>query len=219
MATYVRRNDEKLGPFEDAQLLSSLQSGTFSYDDLALRDAWSDWKPLRTLFSPPVSATVPPTGSQKTISTVEEQIWSGRPSNWNYFFGWLLTLLLLGAGAFCLFIYLTAGGTPALLAPIVAGALMLLWIQIRRRRRLYRVTNRKVEIQTGLVVKSSNEIRVKDIRSINVTKHGIAGFIGIGSVEFSSAATDRAEVIFVNIPGADRVRNLVTDLQETGTTP
>jgi len=56
---------------------------------------------------------------------------------------------------------------------------------------------------------------VKDIRSINVTKHGLAGFIGIGSVEFSSAASDRAEVIFVNISGADRVRDLVTNLQES----
>jgi hypothetical protein len=47
-----------------------------------------------------------------------------------------------------------------------------------------------------------------------VTKHGLAGFIGIGSVEFSSAATDRAEVIFLNIAGANRVRDLVTNLQE-----
>jgi uncharacterized membrane protein YdbT with pleckstrin-like domain len=76
------------------------------------------------------------------------------------------------------------------------------------------VTNRKVEVQTGVIVKNSNEIRVKDIRSINVTKHGLAGFIGIGSVEFSSAATDRAEVIFLNIAGANRVRDLVTNLQE-----
>ena len=65
-----------------------------------------------------------------------------------------------------------------------------------------------------VIVKNSNEIRVKDNRSINVTKHGLAGFIGIGSVEFSSAATDRAEVIFLNIAGANRVRDLVTNLLE-----
>ena len=56
MATYVRRNGEKLGPFEDAQLLSSLQQGMFSYDDLALRDGWTDWRPLHTLFAPPGTA-------------------------------------------------------------------------------------------------------------------------------------------------------------------
>jgi membrane protein YdbS with pleckstrin-like domain len=209
MATYVRRNGEKLGPFEDAQLLSSLQQGTFSYDDLALRDGWTDWKPLRTLFAPPASAPV------VTPPAAEEQLmWSGRPSHWNFLFSWLVAFVFVGAGAFCLWIYFNGGTNPLLLIPAALGILILLYIYISRARRRYIVTNRKVEIQTGLVVKSTNEIRVKDIRSINVTKHGLAGFIGIGSVEFSSVATDRAEVIFVNIAHADRVRDLVTNLQE-----
>ena len=216
MATYVRRNGEKLGPFEDAQLLSSLQQGMFSYDDLALRDGWTDWKPLRTLFAPP--GTAPPVArpAAQTASTSAEQLmWSGRPSHWNFLFSWLLAFLFVGAGAFCAWIYFNGGTSPLLLVPGAIGILILLYIYISRARQRYIVTNRKVEIQTGLVVKSSNEIRVKDIRSINVTKHGFAGFIGIGSVEFSSAATDRAEVIFVNIAHADRVRDLVTNLQET----
>ena len=215
MATYVRRNGEKLGPFEDAQLLSSLQQGMFSYDDLALRDGWTDWKPLRTLFAPP--GTAPPVArpAAETASTSAEQLmWSGRPSHWNFLFSWLLAFLFVGAGAFCVWIYFNGGTSPLLLVPEAIGILILLYIYVSRARQRYIVTNRKVEIQTGLVVKSSNEIRVKDIRSINVTKHGFAGFIGIGSVEFSSAATDRAEVIFVNIANADRVRDLVTDLQE-----
>ena len=97
----------------------------------------------------------------------------------------------------------------------MAGILILIYIGFKRARQLYIVANRKVEVQTGLVVKDSNEIRVKDIRSINVTKHGLAGFIGIGTVEFSSAATDQAEVMFLNIAGANGVRDLVTNLQET----
>jgi membrane protein YdbS with pleckstrin-like domain len=215
MATYVRRNGEKLGPFEDAQLLSSLQQGMFSYDDLALRDGWTEWRPLRTLFAPPGTAppVTQPTPETASISA-EQLMWSGRPSHWNFLFSWLLAFLFVGAGAFCVWIYFSGGTSPLLLVPGAIGILILLYIYISRARQRYVVTNRKVEIQTGLVVKSSNEIRVKDIRSINVTKHGFAGFIGIGSVEFSSAATDRAEVIFVNIAHADRVRDLVTDLQE-----
>ncbi|HYY35392.1 MAG TPA: PH domain-containing protein [Candidatus Binatia bacterium] len=210
MATYVRRNGEKLGPFEDAQLLSSLQQGMFSYDDLALRDGWTDWKPLRTLFAPPA-----PAPAVTRPAAEEQRMWSGKPSHWNFFFSWLLALVFVGAGAFCLWIYFNGGANPLLLIPGAIAILILLYIYISRARQRYIVTNRKVEIQTGLVIKSTNEIRVKDIRSINVTKHGLAGFIGIGSVEFSSAATDRAEVIFVNIAHADRVRDLVTNLQET----
>ncbi|PYJ26853.1 MAG: hypothetical protein DME90_11120 [Verrucomicrobia bacterium] len=217
MATYVRRNGEKLGPFEDAQLLSSLQQEIFSYDDLALRDGWTDWKPLRTLFAPPtaVSKTAPAPAASAVAPVAEERIWVGRSSHWNFFFAWLFALLLLGLGAFCLYVYFTSGGQPWLFAPGMAGLLMLAYIGIKRARQLYIVTNRKVEVQTGLIVKDSNEIRVKDIRSINVTKHGLAGFIGTGTVEFSSAATDQAEVMFLNIAGANRVRDLVTNLQET----
>ena len=68
-------------------------------------------------------------------------------------------------------------------------------------------------------VKDSNEIRVQDIRSINVTKHGIGGLIGIGTIEFSSAATDDAEVTFVGIAGADGVRDMVRKLQNTEALP
>ena len=215
MATYVRRNGEKLGPFEDAQLLSSLQQGTFSYDDLALREGWPDWKPLRTLFAPPTTAPPVKGPATEAASTAAEQpMWSGRPSHWNFFFSWLLAFIFLGAGAFCLWIYFNGGSNPLLLIPGAIGILILLYIYISRARQLYVVTNRKVEIQTGLVVKSSNEVRVKDIRSINLTKHGFAGLIGIGSLEFSSAATDQAEVTFINIARADRVRDLVTNLQE-----
>jgi membrane protein YdbS with pleckstrin-like domain len=217
VATYVRRNGEKLGPFEDAQLLSSLQQGIFSYDDLALRDGWTDWKPLRTLFAPPValSTPVPAPAAPAAAPVAEERIWVGRSSHWNFFLAWFFALLLLGLGAFCLFVYFTSDGQPWLFAPGATGLLILAYIGIKRAQQLYIVTNRKVEVQTGLIVKNSNEIRVKDIRSINVTKHGLAGFIGVGSVEFSSAATDRAEVIFLNIAGANRVRDMVTNLQET----
>src|SRR5437763_2108485 len=107
MATYVRRNGEKLGPFEDAQLLSSLQQGIFSYDDLAMREGWADWKPLRTLFAPPAPAVAADvrTPAANSAPVAEQRIWSGRPSHWNYFLAWFFALLFIGAGVFCLAIY------------------------------------------------------------------------------------------------------------------
>lgn len=167
MTTYVRRNGEKLGPFEDAQLLSSLQQGMFSYDDLALRDGWTDWKPLRTLFAPP--GTVPPVArpaAETASSSAEQLMWSGRASHWNFLFSWLLAFLFVGAGALCVWIYFNGGTSALLLVPGAIGIRLLLYIYISRVRQRYIVTNRKVEIQTGLVVKSSNEIRVKGTVSL-----------------------------------------------------
>jgi len=151
VATYVRRNGEKLGPFEDAQLLSSLQQGIFSYDDLALRDGWTDWKPLRTLFAPPpaLSKTAPAPAAPAVAAVAEKRIWMGRSSHWNFFLAWLFALVLLGLGAFCLFLYFTSGGQPWLFAPGVAGLLILIYIGIKRARQLYIVTNRRSRFRQG----------------------------------------------------------------------
>src|SRR2546430_794690 len=52
MATYIYKDDQQLGPFEDEQVLRSLTDGIFSCDDLAWREGWQEWKPLRSLYPP-----------------------------------------------------------------------------------------------------------------------------------------------------------------------
>ena len=97
---------------------------------------------------------------------------------------------------------------------LALGALVLLiWIFLDRSKRKYTVTNKRVSVEFGIVSKTSNEIRIQDIRSMNLTKKGISGLAGIGRLEFSSAATDDAEVIFWNVPGAEKLRDTVRSLQ------
>lgn len=97
--------------------------------------------------------------------------------------------------------------------PVVVLALFGLSIFTQRTRQRYSITPKRVILETGLLARSSNEIRVQDIRSINVKKSGLGGLLGIGNVEFSSAATDDADVIFFKVAGADGVRDLVRKLQ------
>ena len=94
------------------------------------------------------------------------------------------------------------------------GAVIILRIFLDRAARTYIVANRTVAFKSGILVKSTNEIRIRDVRSINVSRRGIAGMIGVGTVEFSSAATDRAEIIFTAIADAEKVKNMVRDLQD-----
>lgn len=124
---------------------------------------------------------------------LEETMWVGHASQWNYFWTWFWGILLLIVGI---------------------GFFIMLNIFVDRAGRVYIVTNRKVIFQFGLFAKSTNEVRIKDIRSINVTKRGIAGLMGVGSVEFSSAASDGAEIVFYNIPDADSVRDMVRYFQD-----
>ena len=105
------------------------------------------------------------------------------------------------------------------LAPFLLLLAVLSMVAWKRASRRYEITPGRVVVQTGRFVRDSNEIRVQDIRSINVTKHGIGGLIGIGTIEFSSAATDDAEVTFVGIAGADGVRDMVRKLQNTEALP
>ena len=150
----------------------------------------------------------------------EQTIWSGRPSHWNYFGSYLLGILL-SVAILALVYYLNH-------QPSVAGSdlgrwgygmalLPLLWVSIsiplQRFKRFYRLTNQRASMEIGLLVKNSNEIRVQDIRSINVAKSGLGGLLGIGTIEFSSAASDDAEVIFFKVAKADQIRDMVRKLQ------
>ena len=96
---------------------------------------------------------------------------------------------------------------------LVLALLVFGWIQLDRRRRRYTVTNKRVAVDFGIVNRVSNEVRISDIRSINLQKTGVSGLLGIGRVEFSSSATDDADVIFWNTPEAEKVRDLVRSLQ------
>jgi uncharacterized membrane protein YdbT with pleckstrin-like domain len=146
----------------------------------------------------------------------ENIIWAGRRSWWFYLGEWfgsvILATLLVAAirynedqlRAWIPWIY----GIPLLLVPAV-----ILGTVVYRNRWKYQVTNRRVIAEYGWIIKDSNEIRAEDIRSITVSRKGLSSLFGVGRVEFSSAATDDADVIFYQIGGANTVRDLVRKLQ------
>lgn len=119
-------------------------------------------------------------------------VWTGHRSHWHYFWTWFFGVLLIA---------------------VVIGIFMIIWIFIDRARQTYMVTRTKIMVETGLIAKSSTEVRIRDIRSINLNKHGMVGFLGVGDLEFSSAATDKAEIVFSSIPDAAEVRDLVRKYQ------
>jgi uncharacterized membrane protein YdbT with pleckstrin-like domain len=154
------------------------------------------------------------------VTETEEVLWSGSVSQWHYAGKWSLVVIFLAALVGTFFLHAIKLGDPTT-AWIVRGVLALLalilivWIRLDRSRRTYTVTNRRVTVEYGIVSKRSNELRIQDIRSINLTTTGLSGLVGIGRVEFSSAATDDADVIFWNTPGAAKIRDLVRSLQTT----
>ncbi len=234
-ATFVQHDGQELGPYDDEEVCRRLADGRLAYEDMAWREGWEEWQPLHEFYMPaeegapapaPALAEAPRTihpdrlpGPAQIIAPparteIEREVWSGRPSFLNYT-GFFLLALLLGA-AVVFFALNTRAEPAAFFGAIICGLLATLTLAnvvLDRARNRYRVTTRKVVIEHGLIVKSSNEVRVKDIRSISVTKRGLGGFLGVGNVEFSSAASDRAEIVFAGIAGADGVRNTVRAVQ------
>lgn len=167
--------------------------------------------------------------STSSTAAGERILWSGSVSHWHFAGRWLCIVLALAALAASFFIPLQSewirenfGGHGAAAeqgAWIVRGLLglvavvLFLWIVISRARRKYTITTKRVGIELGLVSKTSNEIQIEHIRSINLTTNGLLGVLGVGRLEFSSAATDDAEVVFWKAPRAQKLRDMVRQLQ------
>lgn len=149
----------------------------------------------------------------------EQLIWKGSISHWHYLGRWLLVILLL-AGAVAALVYPLPSIplAPWIIAAVLAGLalIVLIAIYIDRARRSYTITDHRISVEYGIISKESNEIRLHDVRSINLTLKGISGIFGIGRLEFSSAATDDAEVVFWNVGGAEGLRDKVRSLQSRG---
>ena len=146
----------------------------------------------------------------------ERILWSGHQSQWYFLGHWIVGLLIvtaLAAGVYFYRLQLNPWMPWAYGVPIVVLLIVVATVAFARRQRTYRVTNHRVISIQGRVVTDTRELRIQDIRSMNVSKGGITGLLGVGKLEFSSAATDDADIIFYQIGGVDKVRDLVRSLQ------
>ena len=94
----------------------------------------------------------------------------------------------------------------------VAG-LILVFIGLERTTTTYSVTSRRVELEFGIIGRNTKEVRICDIRAIDVVQKTYAALIGIGTVKFDSSAGEGPEVFFQNVRRPHRIKQLVRELQ------
>lgn len=210
MAIFVNKDGQQYGPYELNDLSGYVSQGSFATTDLCWQEGWEEWKPLSTLVSsttpvvpPPASAPNPSTVSASNQKQSEEVLWTGHANIWRYAGQFVVSLVV---------------GIPLGIATLGLGLLLLpLWwgaIYLDRKKRRYIVTNKIVRVEFGMLSKSTKEVRIRDIKAVNVVKRGIAGLFGIGTLEFSSAGGSGVEVAFQGIENAQKIKDLVTSLQE-----
>lgn len=139
----------------------------------------------------------------------EEVVFQAHPSWLNYGKSLAVMFLMAIGGA-----VVTAFFGPAFaLAGYGAAAVMLIGIMVVRFSKVYVITDERVEVIWGVIGRSSKEVRIRDIRSIDVRENWVGGLLGLGSVDFSSSANAGIEVAFESIRRAHRVKELVRRLQ------
>jgi hypothetical protein len=207
---YLLLDGAQAGPFTLAQLIEMWQARHVTALTLYWEEGNADWLPLHNIapllemparagrsatppsLPPPLAPAVPETRFARTASgpaaTTEEILFDEHPTLWR------------SAGELFWGIILT---------PVLIGIPILIHVFWSRSRTRYRVTNRRVTIETGIFTRNSRELRIEDIRSIAAR----ANMFGIGDIEFSTAARDDAEVTFWGLSHIERVRDLVKQLQ------
>lgn len=126
----------------------------------------------------------------------------------------LLLSLLLAIAAGLLFLFEPAYALIALVVSLV----VLFGVFVARLTHDHVVTPQRVELMWGIIGRNSKEARICDIRSIDVYESGIKGMLGIGTIDFSTAANAGIEVQFRDLRRAHEVKELVRRLQ-SGTDP
>jgi len=234
---YLWLNETQAGPYTLQQVQSLWSAGQITALTLYWQEGKTDWKPLGDIISEiepapaapliaktvalpayelagehkpavPYSPGVAPAAPAQSAS--EQTHWTGHPTWWKWGW-WLLMAVVLCLASACLFVFSNFLSLPPLisLVPLPFSLLIFLYAFFDRRITLYTVTSKRVSIETGIFDRKSRELRIQDIRSINADMN----FLGYGNIEFSSAASDDAEVVFSAVAGAAAVRDLVKKLQ------
>lgn len=138
-----------------------------------------------------------------------EQIHYHAHPSWLAFAKPLVLFVLLGIAAGLSFQF----GSHYLAIGLGLALVTLVGVTAMRFSTDYFVTEDRVEMVWGLVGRSSKEVRICDIRAIDVHENGLSGLLGIGTLDFSSAGNAGVEVQFKNIRKAHLVKELVRELQ------
>lgn len=231
-AVYILKGGRRLGPFTLDELLDGLEDGIFSENEVCLREGAAHCERLRDLLDWDAETTdedesedlcdedeeesgggAPDRGGETPVSPrrraePDRIVYSGHPSVLTCPFA--LGALVGGVfGGFWLY-RLDANLTLAAFALALVGLVRLSYVRFTHD---YRIRRRRVEIVTGLLARSSREVRIEDIRSINVACRGVSGLFGIGTVDFLTSG-DAPEISFRKVWAARRVKGLVRRLQD-----
>ena len=100
-------------------------------------------------------------------------------------------------------------GSMILALPFIVVCLIMIYRHYSSR---FSIADGNIESRHGLVARKVSSVRVEDVRSLNVKQSIFQRILSIGDVEFSSAASAEAEVIFNKVANPIGVKEKVQSL-------
>jgi membrane protein YdbS with pleckstrin-like domain len=180
----VARDGQELGSYSESELPNLVAVGALYRTDYYWQDGMPEWRPLADIIPVPRALAPPP----PVATDPNEVMWEGRPHSP------LWRKLVVSV----------------VLAVTVVGILFIQLVFIPKPTR-YRITRKRLIIEHGYFSKSSNEIRIQDIRNINLV--GKSLLYGTATLKFDVAGSDGAEIVFRDILVPEQIRDLIRELQ------
>lgn len=227
-SVFVLKRGQKLGPFSLDDLLGLLEDGELSEEDVCLREGATETERIRDLLDwegpgeeleddhddeeldeeddpeEDGSTATPPVA----VPRGDRLLYAGHPSIITYPFS-----LLALAGGLSAGIWLYRYDGLYTLAGLGVAMIGLIRLSLASFTHDYHIRERRIEVITGLLARSSREVRIADVRSINVTCRGLSGLFGIGTVDFITSG-DQPEVSFHKVWAARKLKQRIRRLQD-----
>ena len=128
-----------------------------------------------------------------------------RPS-WKY--SWHLFLL-------CVLILPLAWYKPGLwwLWIVIFGLLPIGYAFIIRQSTLLTIKSDELTLETGLLSRNSTEVKIRDIKTIDVQQSLVHRMLDIGRVRVATAGTEGWEIVVEGVEAPNDIRNMIQKLQ------
>jgi membrane protein YdbS with pleckstrin-like domain len=97
-----------------------------------------------------------------------------------------------------------------LLIPVLAGVFMLVAAWVRRANTTYRITNRRIEWETGLFSRRIDGVDLWRIRHVNYVQTLADRLFGLSRLEMFSQDREDPHAVIPGIPGAREVYDRAT---------
>lgn len=170
-----------------------------------------DWDGSRHLAAPTPGSTQSFVNEEESTSREPEELLYICHPSWFAYPRSLLAIATAIAGGVLSYQY-HFGVEWVMLFGSIAG-LVLLFVGLDRHTSTFYITTRRVEMEYGIIGRNTKEVRIQDIRAIDVQQEGWRALLGLGTVKFDSSASTGPEVLFRDVRRPHDIKELVRELQ------